>query len=262
MKMSVIASGSSGNAIYVESENSRILIDAGLNGKKLTEHFAKIDRNPADLTAILVSHEHRDHVAGVGVLARKHQIPIYANANTWQGMDQIVGKIPTDLKFEFPTSTKVMIGGLEIESFGVSHDSREAMFFSVYEQDSKLSVITDTGYVSDRMKGVIDNSDTFVFECNHDVNLLRMGRYPWYLQQRILGDRGHVSNEDAAIAMSEVIGSQTKRIYMAHLSKENNYKELARMTVEQMLQSADCPVGKQFFIYDTFPDKPTELVEV
>jgi phosphoribosyl 1,2-cyclic phosphodiesterase len=262
MKLSVLASGSSGNAIYIENNESKFLVDVGLTGKKTEELLKIIGRSPKDLTGIFISHEHRDHVSGAGILARKYKIPVYANAKTWEGMNKIVGEIPTELKFEFPTGTIQTFGGLDIESFGVSHDSREAMFFVFHQEGKKISLITDTGYVSDRMKGVISNSDTFVFECNHDVNMLRMGGYPWNLQQRILSDRGHVSNSDAAYAMSEAIGENTKRIYMAHLSRENNYKELARMTVEQILKQQNCSVGQQFFLYDTDPDKPTELVEV
>lgn len=262
MKISILASGSSGNAIYIENNQSRFLVDVGLTGKKTEELLNKIGRSSNDLTGIFISHEHRDHVSGAGILARKYNIPIYANAKTWEGMDNIIGKIPTELKFEFPTGSIKTFGGLEVESFGVSHDSREAMFFVFHQEYKKISLLTDTGYVSDRMKGIINNSDVFVFECNHDINMLRMGGYPWKLQQRILSDRGHVSNSDAAYAMSEVIGEQTKRIYMAHLSRENNYKELARMTVEQILQQQDCSVGHQFFLYDTDPEIPTELVQV
>lgn len=262
MKLSVLASGSSGNAIYIENKENRFLVDVGLTGKKTEELMKQIGKSPKDLTGIFISHEHRDHVSGAGVLARKYKIPIYANAKTWEGMNSIIGEISSELKFEFPTGAIQTFGGLEIESFGVSHDSREAMFFVFHQAGKKVSLLTDTGYVSDRMKGVIRNSDIYVFECNHDVNMLRMGGYPWKLQQRILSDRGHVSNSDAAYALSEVIGEQTKRIYMAHLSRENNYKELARMTVEQILQQQNCSIGHQFFLHDTDPDTPTELVQV
>jgi len=262
MKFSVLASGSGGNAIYVEFGEQRFLVDAGLNGKKTQELLAQIGRDPAELTGIFISHEHRDHTIGAGVLARRYGIPIYANANTWNGMNGVIGEVAADLKFELPTGTVRSFGALDVESFGVSHDAREAMFFAFHADGKKLAIITDTGYVSDRVKGIIDNSDAFVFECNHDVNLLRMGRYPWHLQQRILGDRGHVSNEDAALALSEVVGVQTKKIFMAHLSQENNYQELARMTVEQVLLARECPVGEQFFLYDTYQDKATDLVVV
>lgn len=123
-------------------------------------------------------------------------------------------------------------------------------------------MITDTGYVSDRVKGIISNADTYVFESNHDVQMLRMGHYPWNTKRRILSDVGHVSNEDAALAMSEVAGDRTKSIYLAHLSLDNNMKDLARMSVTQTLQSRGLIVGEQFSLYDTDPKIPTALTAV
>jgi phosphoribosyl 1,2-cyclic phosphodiesterase len=151
-------------------------------------------------------------------------------------------------------------GSLDIESFGVSHDAAEPMFYVFHHEDKKLVVITDTGYVSDRMKGIISNADAYVFESNHDVSMLRMGKYPWSIKRRILSDVGHVCNEDAALAMSEVAGDKTKRIYLAHLSLDNNMKDLARMSVEQTLKTKGIIVGEQFSLYDTDPKRPTELV--
>ncbi|MCL6617238.1 MAG: MBL fold metallo-hydrolase, partial [Anoxybacillus ayderensis] len=126
----------------------------------------------------------------------------------------------------------------------------------------KLALITDTGYVSERMKGVICHADVFVFESNHDVEMLRMGKYPWNIKRRILSDVGHVSNEDAGLALADVIGDKTKRIYLAHLSQDNNMKELARMTVAQTLEKKGMIVGESFQLYDTDPVRPTALVSV
>jgi phosphoribosyl 1,2-cyclic phosphodiesterase len=136
------------------------------------------------------------------------------------------------------------------------------MFYVFHKDGKKLVLITDTGYVSDRMKGTISNADVYIFESNHDVQMLRMGRYPWNIKRRILSDVGHVSNEDAALAMSEVVGDQTKRIYLAHLSMDNNMKDLAKMAVSQTLQECGLIVGEQFGIYDTDPKIPTALTAV
>jgi phosphoribosyl 1,2-cyclic phosphodiesterase len=136
------------------------------------------------------------------------------------------------------------------------------MFYVFHNSGKKIVLITDTGYVSDRVKGIITNADTYVFESNHDVQMLRMGRYPWNTKQRILSDVGHVSNEDAAIAMSDVIGDQTKRVYLAHLSLDNNMKDLARMSVTQTLAGRGVVVGEQIDIYDTDPKVPTVLTAV
>jgi phosphoribosyl 1,2-cyclic phosphodiesterase len=262
MHFSVLASGSTGNAIYVETESHSFLVDAGFSGKQMESLFQKVDRKIDDLSGILVTHEHSDHIKGVGVLARKYNLPVYANEKTWRAMDGLIGEVPIDLKFSFDMETTKSFGSLQIESFGVSHDAAEPMFYSFHYGQSKIVIITDTGYVSDRMKGIISNADVFVFESNHDVQMLRMGRYPWNIKRRILSDVGHVSNEDAALAMGDVIGDRTRRIYLAHLSQDNNMKDLARMSVEQTLETRGFQVGEQFSLYDTDPKVPTPLIAI
>ncbi|KAB2330796.1 MBL fold metallo-hydrolase [Cytobacillus depressus] len=262
MQFSVLASGSTGNAIFVETEDHSFLVDAGLSGKQMEALFQKIDRDMGNLSGILVTHEHSDHIKGVGVLARKYKLPVYANEKTWSAMDSLIGQVPVEQKFTFSMETVKSFGSLEIESFGVSHDAADPMFYVFHQNEKKLVLITDTGYVSDRMKGLISNADAYVFESNHDVQMLRMGRYPWSIKRRILSDVGHVSNEDAAIAMSEVAGDRTKRIYLAHLSQDNNMKELARMSVSQTLESRGIIVGEQFELYDTDPKTPTVLTAI
>ncbi|KKB37439.1 MBL fold metallo-hydrolase [Bacillus thermotolerans] len=262
MRFSVLASGSTGNAFYVETDKQSFLVDAGLSGKKMESLFSEIDRKMENLSGILVTHEHSDHIKGLGVLARKYKLPIYANEKTWQAMEPLIGQVNAEQKFAFDMETVKSFSGLDIESFGVSHDAAEPMFYVFHHEGKKLVLITDTGYVSDRMKGIIKHADTYVFESNHDVQMLRAGRYPWNIKRRILGDFGHVSNEDAAIAMSEVIGDKTKSVYLAHLSQDNNLKELAEMSVAQTLEMKDMPVGVQFQLHHTDPKTPTILTEV
>lgn len=260
MKFSVLASGSTGNAFFLETEEHSFLVDAGLSGKAMEALFSEIDRDMSKLSGILVTHEHSDHIKGLGIVARKHKLPIYANEKTWKAMERSIGEVSLDQKFTFEMEQVKTFGSLDIQSFGVSHDAAEPMFYVFHQDGKKVVLITDTGYVSDRMKGIISNADVYVFESNHDVGMLRMGRYPWSIKRRILSDVGHVSNEDAAIAMSEVVGDQTKRIYLAHLSLDNNMKELAKMSVEQTLATKGLKVGDQFALFDTDPKKPTELV--
>lgn len=262
MHFSVLASGSTGNAIYVETEEHSFLVDAGLSGKQLEALFGQIDRDISKLSGLFVTHEHSDHIKGMGVVARKYKLPIYANEKTWRAMEGLIGEVPTEQKFIFEMESVKSFGSLDIESFGVSHDAAEPMFYVFHHEGKKLVLITDTGYVSDRMKGTISNANTYVFESNHDVQMLRMGRYPWNIKRRILSDVGHVSNEDAAIAMSDVIGDQTNSIYLAHLSLDNNMKDLARMAVSQTLQTRGLIVGEQFDLYDTDPKIPTALTAV
>lgn len=262
MKFSVLASGSTGNAVYVESGDQAFIVDAGLTGKKMEQLFAKIDRDIKKLSGILVTHEHSDHIKGVGVLARKYNVPVFANEKTWQAMKPSVGNIPLDQRFQFNMETVQAFGTLEIESFGVSHDAADPMFYTFHENGRKLAVITDTGYVSDRMKGIIRGADAFVFESNHDVNMLQMGSYPWSTKRRILSDVGHVSNEDAAIAMSDVVFEKDTHIYLSHLSKDNNMKDLARLSVAQTLQSVGIMPGEFVHLHDTDAEEPTKLVMV
>ncbi|MCM3705961.1 MULTISPECIES: MBL fold metallo-hydrolase [Cytobacillus] len=262
LQFSVLASGSTGNAIFVETEGHSFLVDAGLSGKQMEGLFQHIGRDIGKLSGILVTHEHSDHIKGVGILARKYKLPIYANEKTWLAMDGLIGQVPVDQKFHFDMEAVKTFGSLDIQSFGVSHDAADPMFYVFHHNGKKLVLITDTGYVSDRMKGLISNAEAYVFESNHDVQMLRMGRYPWNIKRRILSDVGHVSNEDAALAMSEVAGDRTKSFYLAHLSQDNNIKDLARMSVTQTLESRGIIVGEQFDLLDTDPKVPTILTAV
>ncbi|MBC1473936.1 MBL fold metallo-hydrolase [Listeria grandensis] len=262
LRFSILASGSSGNATLVETADQTILVDCGLSGKKIEHLFSEVGRSMADVDAILVTHEHVDHIKGLGVLARRYEVPVYANAKTWAAMETTIGEINSEQKFQFDMETVKSFGSLQVESFGVSHDAAEPMFYIFHSGKKKFVMITDTGYVSDRMKGHIADADAYLFESNHDVEMLRMGRYPWNVKRRILGDEGHVSNEDAAIAMSEVIGDATKRIYLGHLSKDNNMKDLARMAVSQTLAGEGIIVGEQVDLFDTDPEVPTSIFTI
>lgn len=261
-KYSILASGSSGNCFYLETPKQRLLVDAGLSGKKITSLLAEIDRKPEDLDAILVTHEHKDHIHGVGVLARKYHLDIYANEATWQAMDSMVGKIDTAQKHVFEMGTIKTLGDLDIASFGVSHDAVAPQFYRFMKDGKSFAMLTDTGYVSDRMVGELMDSDAYLIESNHDIEILRAGLYPWRLKQRILSDKGHLSNEDGAEAMIRMLGNKTKKIYLGHLSKENNIKELAHMTMVNQLAQADLAVGTDFQVCETSPDTATPLVEI
>ena len=259
LKFSVLASGSTGNAIYVEANGKKFLIDAGLSGKKVEECFKQINISPHDLDGILVTHEHTDHIKGAGILARRYELPIFANEKTWKAMEGMLGKIPLDQRYHFEIGEVKSFGGLDIESFGVSHDAVEPMFYVFHYEGQKLAIITDTGYVSERMKGIIKGAGSFIFESNHDTNMLRMGKYPWNIKRRILGDEGHVSNVDAGLALADILGDKQANVYLAHLSLDNNMKDIARMTVQQTLEDKGIDVGKQVKLFDTDPVKPTAL---
>lgn len=259
LKISILASGSSGNAIYVESSKTKLLVDCGLTGKKTAELMQQIDRDPHDLDAILVSHEHSDHIHGVGVMSRKYNLDIYANQKTWQAMAPKLGKIKAEHKFLFDLDEVKTIGDIDIQSFAVSHDAIDPQFYTFHKNNKQFVILTDTGYVSDRMRDALKNADAYLIESNHDISMLRMGAYPWSLKQRILSDKGHLSNEDGALALVDMIGDKTKRVYLGHLSKENNMKEIARDTAYEVLRRKDTGVGESFFLYDTDPDEAQSL---
>ncbi|EOH98013.1 MBL fold metallo-hydrolase [Enterococcus pallens] len=261
-QISVLASGSTGNSLYLESAEKKVLVDAGLSGKKITSLLAEVNRKPEDLDAILVTHEHRDHIHGVGVLARKYKLPVYANEKTWEAMAPLIGNVALEQRQIFEMGKVLTFGDMDIESFGVSHDAAAPQFYRFYKDGRSFVMLTDTGYASDHVRGTIRNADAYLVESNHDLEMLRMGPYPWSLKQRILGDRGHLSNEDGALVMTDIIGDNTKRIYLGHLSKENNMKELAHMTMEETLTRYDLGVNYQFNIYDTDPECSTELFAI
>ncbi|HFI0235769.1 TPA: MBL fold metallo-hydrolase [Streptococcus suis] len=259
---SILASGSSGNCFYLETDKKKLLVDAGLSGKKITSLLAEIDRKPEDLDAIFVTHEHSDHIHGIGVLARKYGLDIYANKETWQAMETKLGKIDVAQKHIFELGAMKTFGDLDIQSFGVSHDAANPQFYRFMKDNKSFVLLTDTGYVSDRMVGLVENADAYLIESNHDIEILRSGSYSWNLKQRILSDKGHLCNEDGADAMIRSLGHKTKKIYLGHLSKENNIKELAHLTMVNQLAQADLGVGKDFHVFDTSPDTATALTKI
>ncbi len=262
LRFSVLASGSTGNAFYIESGEEKILVDAGLSGKRIEGLLEQVDVDPAELTRILVTHEHNDHIKGLGIMARRYKLPIYANEKTWSAMEGQLGKLSVDQKFHFNMEETKSFGGIDVESFAVSHDAAEPMFYTFRNSGKKVALVTDLGYVSERIKKTVEDADAYIFESNHDVSMLRMGRYPWNVKRRILGDSGHVSNEDSALALSDILTDRTKRIYLAHLSLDNNMKDLARMSVKNVLEERGFEVGSRIELHDTDPAQATPIYEV
>lgn len=261
IRYSILASGSTGNSIYVGNGEKNILIDAGLSGKKIEEGLNKIGVNPNELDGIFITHEHDDHIKGAGVLSRRYNIPLYANEKTLDNLPNHVGEIDDSLKTIFDTGTIKDLGNLQIETFGISHDAAEPVGYILRDEDMQLSVVTDLGYINTRIIDKIKGSNAFIFEANHDVGMLRMSSYPWSVKQRILSDVGHLSNEAAGEALAEIISGNTSSVHLAHLSKENNLIELARLTVKNILDDYGI-TENEVKLLDTYPDKPTQLKEL
>lgn len=262
LQFSILASGSSGNCTYIESANQRILVDAGLSGKKIEGLFSQINRNIAELDAIFVTHEHKDHIHGVGVLSRRYNIPVYANSKTWQAMDSMLGKIAADNRRIIETDTMLSLGDIDILTYDVSHDAVHPQFYAFQKGKKQFVMLTDTGYVSDRLRSLLRNASAYLIESNHEIEMLRYGNYPWSLKQRILSDKGHLSNEDGALAMIDMMGSQTKDIYLGHLSRDNNTKHIALTQMTDVFQHHNYAVNEDFMLHMTDPEKATALKRI
>lgn len=239
MKLCSIASGSSGNCIYVGSNHTNLLVDVGVSAKRIVNGLNGIDIMPDTIQGILITHEHSDHVSGLGVLSRKYGIPIYATEETAQAIKRIksLGEIPEELFHYIKPNESFRINDIDIEPFSTSHDASNPVCYSMVAEGKKIGLATDLGKYDDYIVSKLKDSDLLFIEANHDVNMLMVGKYPYYLKQRILGDQGHLSNESSAKLIGKLISNKLKYILLAHLSKENNYEELAYETVCCELES-------------------------
>ncbi len=258
IRFCVLGSGSTGNATVVATEEGKVLIDAGLSAKKIDQLLKERGMSASELDAILVTHEHADHIKGLGAVARKYDLPVYANEKTWEELDRQIGEIAEENRCVMKTGEMLEFGSLQVESFGISHDAAEPVGYCFYHEEEKLSVATDLGYMSSKVKEKIQDSDVLVLESNHDIEMLRMGRYPWNIKRRILSDVGHLSNEAAGIGLVDVMTAKTKRVYLAHLSRDHNLMDLARLTVNSMVEERLAPDDHRAKLMDTYHDRATE----
>mgnify|MGYP000575321252 CR=1 FL=1 len=222
MRMVSIASGSSGNCIYIGSDNTHVLVDAGISNKRIEMGLNDLGLNARELDGILITHEHSDHIKGLGVLARKYGTPIYSTKETLEEIQdsKSLGEIPEDLMHPITPDVDFMVGDLEVKPFRIDHDAANPVAYRV-----------------DHLQGL----DAILLEANHDVKMLEAGPYPYYLKRRILGDYGHLSNENAGRLLSSILHDNLKHIFLGHLSKENNYEELAYETVRLEITEGDTP---------------------
>lgn len=233
MKLCSIVSGSSGNCIYVASNNTNLLVDVGASAKRIENGLNEIDVLADTLQGILITHEHSDHISGLGVMSRRYNIPIYGTYETIMAIQKIksLGDIPAELFNYVKPDEKFTINDITIDPFATSHDASNPVCYTLEAEGHKVGVATDLGKYDNYIISKLDNSDILLLEANHDINMLMVGKYPYYLKQRILGDRGHLSNDSCAELISKLVTKKIKRIFLAHLSKENNYEELAYETV-------------------------------
>ncbi|UCD65802.1 MAG: MBL fold metallo-hydrolase [Deltaproteobacteria bacterium] len=225
MRFCVLGSGSKGNATYLESGETSILIDAGMSGIELQKRLSYIGVDLSEIDAILVTHEHNDHVQGVGVLSRRANIPVFANTATFSAASKIINKLFSYNEFE--TGGSLYIQNLEIHPFSISHDTEDPVGFRISDGRVSFGYCTDTGKVSRLMQHRLASCQALVLESNHDIAMLQNGTYPPYLKQRIRSNQGHLDNVEAAILLNELVHEKLQHVVLAHLSEENNHPEIA-----------------------------------
>jgi phosphoribosyl 1,2-cyclic phosphodiesterase len=262
MNLCSIASGSSGNCTFVGSEHTKLLIDVGISGKKIENGLNSIDVNPQDIQGILITHEHADHIAGLGVLARRYNTPIYGTAETINSILKMksVGRIAEDLLHYVVPDQAFQINDITVEPFSTSHDASNPVCYTFSADGHKIGMATDLGKYDDYIISKLTGSEILLLEANHDVNMLMVGGYPYYLKQRILGDRGHLSNELSAKLICKLLHEKLKYITLAHLSKENNYEELAFETVRVELSNYLTDATAKTVLSVAKRDMPSEML--
>ena len=237
------SSGSSGNCYLVKSKEAAILIDAGISGRKILQSLESTRTSPAELDALLISHEHYDHVRSLKTVSRKiPQMRVFANSGTWEPIEALVDE---SKRAVFETGKSFWIKDVEVMPFAVSHDAAEPVGFSLRSEGKQISILTDTGCLDKNIYDEIKNADLLILEANHDVEMLKMGRYPYFVKQRILSSLGHLSNTDAANAIAKLHSEEKKErhILLAHLSKENNFPEMAYLTIKNLLEEKNHRIG-------------------
>jgi len=234
-KFCSLYSGSSGNSLFLETPNTKILIDAGESAKKIETALNSIEVNIQDIDAILITHEHSDHVKGLGTLSKKFSLPVYANKETWEAMPEITQKIQEENQNLFDVNKNFAIGDLKILPFSIPHDAANPCGFNIYYKNQKISIATDLGHMDYKIIKHLEDSSFILLESNYDPNILKCSKYPYSLKQRIAGPNGHLSNEAAGKTISYLMNCGLKNVMLGHLSKENNFPELAYKTVVEEL---------------------------
>jgi phosphoribosyl 1,2-cyclic phosphodiesterase len=250
LELCSIASGSSGNCICIGSGETHLLIDAGISGKRIEAGLNALDLKSQEMAGILVTHEHIDHISGLGVMARRYGLPIYATAGTIAAIRETssVGKIDESLFHEIKAGSDFSIADLLITPISISHDAADPVAYRIRRGSRVFAVVTDLGTYDEQIIGQLQGLDALLLEANHDVHMLEMGVYPYPLKKRIMGDRGHLSNERSGQLLGKLLHDHFGTVMLGHLSKENNYEELAYEAVR-----LEVTMGENPYKADDFP---------
>lgn len=249
IEFTTLASGSNGNCTYIGTNNTKILIDAGLSGVKIESLLNEINIKPQDLDAIFVTHEHIDHIEGVGVLSRRYNLPIYATEGTWENMINKIGNINKINKKIVYVNERLILNDLCLTPFEVPHDAKEPACYTIKWDNIKIAIATDIGHITKNIIENIRHCDALILESNYDINMLKNGNYPYNLKQRIFGKYGHLSNEISAKLLACVISDKLKYVFLSHISKENNTNDLVYSTFKENLDEFGINIERDLNIY-------------
>ena len=252
MKVIVLSSGSKGNTTYIETQTTKILIDIGNTCKYITEKLSTIGVTLGEINAILITHTHTDHIKGLKTFTNNYSAPIYIT-------EKMHPKIPYVKQYKYIESSLITIRDIKINIIKTSHDAEDSVGYIINNNDKSIVYITDTGYINKKYHPMLSNRDIYIMESNHDIEMLNNGPYPFPLRQRILSDKGHLSNHDSAKYIGDFIGPKTTNIVLAHLSHENNTPELAKETLLAKLQELNMT---QIHIDIALQDQETEIIQV
>lgn len=258
MNVSVLASGSSGNSIFVQAGTTRVLVDAGLAGKPIEKRLESIGVSPASLHAIVVSHEHSDHIKGVGVLARRFGLPVWLTQGTFEACKEKVFRGKERVRV-FENDEPFVLGDLHFEPYALSHDAVDPVNFIISDGDSSIGIATDMGTVTHLVRERLRGTDLVVLESNYDRNMLMAGPYPWDLKRRISGNRGHLSNSAAAETLRDLVEGGLKQAVLAHLSEHSNRPTLASETCRAQLNGLG---ARDFSLSVATQERPTPIYVV
>ena len=262
MRILSIASGSSGNCIYAGTDDTNILIDAGISNKKIEEGLREAGISGSNIDAVCITHEHSDHIKGIGVLARKYNLPIYGTKATLEAVqsDISTGSVPRELFHVIHPDDEFRVGSVTLHPFHIYHDAADPVGYRVTDGKSAFAVATDLGHYDDYIISNLENLNAIILEANHDIHMLEAGSYPYRLKRRILSDSGHLSNENCGRLICRILNDDLKYILLGHLSKENNYPDLAFEAVRCEIAQDECPYSPdELQIIVAKRDTPSEL---